>query len=145
MQINNGKTILKTYSSDKTFIDSLKLIAHTSSSGTVIFLWIFDATKNMREQPVVIFGDEGGFDVLFENVRDLLHYLSFNSAMYNADELSFVDDTYVSNPRVTEYATWLKENFNLDVITAEESEELCLKAQKKYGVLFENWMKHFVA
>jgi hypothetical protein len=143
MQVG-GLGMLETYSKDKDFIASLKLIAQTSSSGTVLFLWIFDATKSMSEQPIVVFGDEGGYDVIFENVKDMLHYLSFNTAIYNADALSFVDDTYRENTRVAEYAIWLKEIFNLDVIKAEEADDLGLKSQKKYGVLFEDWMKQFV-
>ncbi len=140
---SGGLPMLDTYNIDKNFQNALKGIAQTSSSGTLVFIWICDATKSISEQPIVIFGDEGGFDVLFENVKDLLHYLSFNTSIYGANGIGYKDETYNENPRVEEYATWLKDNFNLDPITSEQAELMNAKAKEKYGQLFANWMKNY--
>ncbi len=136
---------LNSYSSNKDFENSLKYIAQTSSSGTMIFFWICDTTKPLQEQPIVIFGDEGGFGVLFENVKDLLRYLTFDQSMYNETftELQFITDDYVPNARKEEYAKWLLEKFNLTAVTLDDIETLSQNAQKKYALLFADWMKKY--
>jgi hypothetical protein len=144
LQANGDKSMLASYSEENEFLDALKLIAQTSSSGTLIFIWIVDKAKSLSEQPIVIFGDEGGYDVLFENVKDLLHYLSFNAAIYSANELSFVENPGYENPSFDKYLIWLKQKYNQELITADEADELGMKAQKKYGILFADWMKKFV-
>jgi hypothetical protein len=136
---------LSSYSEVTEFISALLLIAQTSSSGTQIFFWICDATKPLHEQPIVIFGDEGGYDVLFENVKDMLYYLTYNVAIYNANELTIKDDTYKENTRVEEYANWLFKNYNLGLISDVEAEAMHMEATRKYGILFNDWMKKFVS
>jgi hypothetical protein len=136
---------LNSHSSDKEFENALKYIAQTSSSGTMIFFWICDASKELKEQPIVIFGDEGGFGVVFENLNDLLRYLTFDQSMYNETftELQFIADDYVPNPRKEEYAKWLLEKFNLETVTLEDIETLSQNVQDKYAILFADWMKKY--
>lgn len=135
---------LSSYSEVAEFTNALLLIAQTSSSGTQIFFWICYAAKPLNEQPIVIFGDEGGYDVLFENVKDMLYYLTYNMEIYNADSVNYKDDTFKDNKRVAEYAAWLLKNYNLSVISDVEVAAMSVEAKRKYGDLFNEWMKKFV-
>jgi hypothetical protein len=135
---------LSSYNEAAAFNNDLLLIAQTSSSGTQIFFWICNAAKPLNEQPIVIFGDEGGYDVLFENVKDMLYYLTYNAAIYNANELAFKDNSYKENTRVAEYADWLLNKYSLPVITDVEAEAISVEARRKYADLFSEWMKKFV-
>jgi hypothetical protein len=143
--VTRDRKELSSYNEAAAFNNALLLIAQTSSSGTQIFFWICDAAKPLNEQPIVIFGDEGGYDVLFENVKDMLYYLTYNAAIYNANELAFKDDSYKENTRVAEYADWLLKNYSLSVITDVEAEAISVEAKRKYADLFSEWMKKFVA
>jgi hypothetical protein len=143
--VTRDRKELSSYNEAAAFNNALLLIAQTSSSGTQIFFWIYDAAKPLNEQPIVIFGDEGGYDVLFENVKDMLYYLTYNMEIYNAKELEYKDDTYKENARVEEYAAWLLKNYNLGVITDVKAAAMNVEATRKYGTLFSEWMKKFVS
>jgi hypothetical protein len=143
--VTRDRKELSSYNEAAAFNNALLLIAQTSSSGRQIFFWICDAAKPLNEQPIVIFGDEGVYDVLFENVKDMLYYLTYNMEIYNAKELEYKDDTYKENAKVEEYAAWLLKNYNLGVITDVKAAAMNVEATRKYGTLFSEWMKKFVS
>lgn len=147
LQASSTESLLGTYSAEKDFLDAFAPIAQTTSSGTTVAFWICEANKKLAEQPIVIFGDEGGFSVIFENLNDLLRYLTHDTEIRgsDADSLKYVSADYQPSSRKEEYVKWLKENFNLDAVTPAEIESAAKRVEEKYGVLFTDWMKKYTA
>ncbi|WP_300978390.1 hypothetical protein [Flavobacterium sp.] len=133
---NFDKRGLKTYSKNGTFINAFIEFAGANGTGSSYGFWVLN--EDLNECPVVIFGDEGGIQVIAGNFRQLLQLLSFDhEPSVSYDEVSFYfdeeDEDYEHSESHEEYVLWLQLNFGLQPITTDEETELIIeKAQQKY-------------
>lgn len=139
------KSGLKTWSKDKDFLSGILEFATANGSGSFYCFW--KISDDLNECPVVVFGDEGGFHVVAENILGLMQLLTYDTEiMVDFDYVSFYkdEDEYEESAYHPEYVEWLKKNFNLYPITTEEEvDALVAKAQEKYEEKFLAWMGQY--
>ncbi|PWJ33507.1 hypothetical protein BC781_1139 [Sediminitomix flava] len=135
--------MLKTYSTDNSFLDSFIIFAQADGTGSLYAYWLNNGELT-QDTPIVIFGSEEGVYAIADNFKDLLKILTFDSEpMVYYDEISYyknLADYNVSKNR-SEYIKWLKSEFKIDPI--ESTEELVLIAQQKYQKDLEAWINKF--
>ena len=76
---------------NKTFIP----FATTNSSGSTYGFWINNDSKRLIDFPIVLFGDEGGINLIAENIFILLSNLTLDMEPeidYHANNISFDND-----------------------------------------------------
>ncbi|GAA4825279.1 hypothetical protein [Algivirga pacifica] len=140
---DENDTMLKSYSTDKSFLDSFIIFAQADGTGSLYAYWL--SSKELTQNtPIVIFGSEGGVYVVAENFNDLLKILTLDSEpMVDHDEVSYYKDTADYNPSKNrpEYLNWLKKEFKIDPI--ENTDEIVLIAQEKYQKALKTWVNKF--
>lgn len=94
--INLDKCGLKTYSEDEEFLSSIIEFANADGTGSTYGFWLNNKDKNLIEAPVVIFGSEGDFHVVANNINDLLQILTFDSEpMVDWDSLYYGSEYFI--------------------------------------------------
>ncbi|MCQ4140620.1 hypothetical protein [Chryseobacterium sp. EO14] len=140
----DDKSGIATWSENKDFLDRLMPFAQANASGSIYALWDDGENKELVNLPVVVFGDEGGYHVVAENIIGLLQLLTFDTEIsVDYDEVYFYKDEedYEESHNLSLYKNWLKENLNLEPI--ENTEEIIEKAQQKYKSKFDNWVGQY--
>ncbi len=135
------------WSTEPEFQEKLKVLGQANGSGSQYAFWENVKGKNLNQQPIVVFGDEGGVHIVAENLLQLMHLLTFDCEIsVYWDEVYFYKDTdeHDGTDYNEEYCAWLQENFNLETISKEKVDEIIENAQNKYKVEFANWIKQFI-
>jgi hypothetical protein len=137
-------TGISTWSTDPEFLDHLIEFAQANGSGSTYAFWLKDPKASLSQQPVVVFGDEGGVHVVAENILQLLQLLSYDSEpMIDFDKLFFTDNgNHEPSEALDQYIDWLKDNFKLDPI--DNPDEIVKAAQRKLQKPFKKWLGRFV-
>jgi hypothetical protein len=136
---------LNHWSTAAEFQEKLKVLGQANGSGSQYAFWEDVKGKKLGEMPIVVFGDEGGIHVVAENLLQLMHLLTFDSEIsVDHDEVYFYKDKdeHEGTEDGPKYSVWIKENFNLDPI--EKPDDIIKKAQAKYKVEFDIWLKQFL-
>lgn len=145
LTITNEKTGIKTWSEKEEFYNSFIEFAGANGSGSSYAYWVID--NDLKNCPIVVFGDEGGIHVIAENTRKLIHLLTldteisvdFGSAYFYKD-----DEYYEENENKEEFQQWVKKEFNLDPIeTNEGTEEIVNEAKAKYKKRLKDFLIRF--
>jgi len=138
----SNKTILKTYSEEKDFLNSIYVFAMADGSGSVYAYW--KRSKNIENNPVVIFGSEGGYHVVAKNTEDLLRILTLDSEPHvDWEVINYSENIDNNEPSeyINEYCKWLKENYNISKIN--NASKIIDDAQRMYKKEFEKWMSSY--
>lgn len=140
--VNEAPGMLESYSSDPSFLNALRVFAQASAGGSLYALWR-TADTDWDAAPIIAFGDEGGFVVIAQNIRELLQLLTLDTEPrigWDGVGMNRQEGDPVS-PASERYKTWLKTNFNLDAIAA--AEPLIAAAQAKHQTAFGQWMSTY--
>ena len=138
------KTGLKTWSDDTEFLYAFQEFAQANQSGSSYAFWLLE--ENIDHCPIVVFGDEGGCYVVAENLKDFLHFLSYDVQISVYEGVSFYkdEDDYEESEQRQLYIDWLKSNLNLEPINEEtEVEKLIQKASHKYQKQLDDFLAKF--
>ncbi len=142
----DDKSGIESWSEDEAFLNKLLPFAQANGSGSIYAFWNNGSSEDLSEYPIVVFGDEGGVQVVAENLLALMQLLTFDSeiSVYHDEAYFYKDEEeYEESEGHAAYVIWLKENFNLDPVT--ETEELIQCAQGKYKQTFDSWFKLYYA
>jgi hypothetical protein len=141
--VNETPGMLETYSSDPAFLNALFIFAQASHSGSEYALWRMDAQTDLNAAPVILFGDEGGVEVIAENISGLLQLLTVDAEPFFSGDGIYMarqaDDPV--SPAGAPYKVWVKTNFDLDAI--DDAKPMISAAQAKFQTVFEEWIKPF--
>jgi hypothetical protein len=141
----DDKSGLKSWSDDEAFLSKLIPFAQANGSGSFYVIWDDNRGKQIDQMPIVVFGDEGGAHVVAENIRQLLHLLTYDAEIFvDFDEAYFYKDkkSYVESDDLNEYLKWLKGDYSLDQI--ENTEPIIQSAQEKYKEKFDKWFAQYI-
>jgi hypothetical protein len=132
--------LIKTFSTESAFLDSLYPFAQASGSGACYALWTPDGGE-LSSAIVVAFGEEGGAFAMAETFTDFLLMLGADrETSIWPDSVSFGTDEARSEYSGL-FKRWLKDNFKL---TANRSPHKLLKAaQTKHQKAFALWLSRF--
>jgi hypothetical protein len=136
---------LKHWSTDPGFLNSVKAFAQANGTGSTYAFWEDEKGKSLDEIPIVVFGDEGGIHVVAENLLQLMHLLSFDAEIsVDHEEVYFYkdEDDHEGTDDNEAYCEWLKKNFNLAKLT--DTSKIINKAQQKYKITFDAWVKLYM-
>lgn len=142
----DDKSGIASWSEDEEFLDKLMPFAQANGSGSMYVLWNNDSGKSLNELPVVVFGDEGGYHIIAKNIFEFMRLLTFDTEIsVDHEEVYFYKDEedYEESENLPEYVNWLKENFNLDPVTDEDTTSIIEAAQEKYKEDFDNWVAKY--
>ncbi|MDR0737100.1 MAG: hypothetical protein LBF51_09815 [Zoogloeaceae bacterium] len=67
--LDDGKTGLSAWSSQKAFLDRLHPFAAANGSGSFYAIWDDGSGHPLNQMPIVVFGDEGGEHIVAENLQ----------------------------------------------------------------------------
>lgn len=140
----DDKSGISTWSENKDFLKRLMPFAQANGSGSTYALWDDGENKELNNLPVVVFGDEGGYHIVAENILGLMQLLTFDAEIsVDYAEIYFYkdEDDYKESENLSVYINWLKENFNLDPIN--NTKVIINKAQEKYKGKFNNWVGQY--
>ncbi|MFC3449274.1 hypothetical protein [Amycolatopsis speibonae] len=127
---------------DPEFLSRLIPIAQANGSGSTYAIWRSSDEPDLALLPVVVFGDEGGEQVVARDLRDLLRLLGFDaeitvghdSAYYFRDE----DDDHSGSHEM--FVEWLRER---GLAPAEDPDAVIAAAQEIHGERFRAWITPF--
>lgn len=139
---NIDKYGLSTWCDKEDFLKNIIEFATANGTGSSYAFWKINDDLNLC--PIVVFGDEGGYHVVAENILGLMQLLTYDTEIsVDHDTVSFYkdEDDYEESENAETYRNWLKENFNLDPI--ENPEPIIDKAQEKYKAQFDKWMQQY--
>lgn len=132
------------WSNSPDFLNRIYPFAKANGSGSTYAIWDDGSTKPMAEMPIIVLGDEGGTHIVAENMRQLLHLLTFDCEISVDWDSAFVykdTDDYEENDDLPEFLAWLKDEYNIVPIqTNDEANQLIASAQEKYKQAFDNWL-----
>lgn len=136
---------LKTWSDNSEFLNALYEFALANGSGATYAFWHYDKLRPLDEMPIVGFGDDGGYQVVTQNFRELLQVLTYDADVYiGFDDIDFFKDEDPSNsPYHDEFVTWLSENFGLKAISKNQLNQIVADANAKYGKKFIDWVNYY--
>jgi hypothetical protein len=128
---------------NKTFIP----FATANSTGSTYGFWINGSSINLVDFPIVMFGDEGGINLVAENIFILLSNLTLDMEPYieyYSNAISFDNEDYEKSEFLDKYKNWLHQN-NI-AFTNKSIDELDKEIkliQNKNKLEFEIWKKKY--
>jgi len=138
---------LRTLSKEPVFLDQLFPFAQADNHGSFYAFWLGKG-QDLNTAPIVVFGSEGGYHVVANNLLSLLRLLSLDvepivdedGVYYDKDE-----ENYEPSPYSRKFRKWLREYYFLSPISTNfVSKQLVEEAQELYQELFLLWMAPFV-
>lgn len=139
LRSHEDKAGLRTYSEEQEFLDNLIEFAQADGTGASYAFWIIDK-RGLSDQPIVLFGSEGGTHVIAENLKQLLQMLTYDEEPITGGFCEH-DEEYEPTDGLERYKAWLKQNFGLDPV--DDPEKLVEQAQKKYQEKYAAWLSRF--
>ena len=131
-------------SGKREFLDAICPLGPANGSGAFYALWAREAGKDVRDRPVLAFGEEGGVHVVAEEVRQFLRILTLDGEpMIDEESLLFVTDPTPS-PGARNYASWLEKHLHLKAVKDLAEVELMLRSTRvMLEAPLQKWLKHF--
>lgn len=139
-----GKSAVSSWSDNPHFLECLFPFAAANGTGSFYAIWNDGTNKKLSELPVIVFGDEGGVHIVAENTLQLMHLLTYDTEItVDFDKTYFYksDEFYQESDDHLEYISWLKSNFNLNII--ENPDKIIENAQKKHKENFDKWFDQY--
>lgn len=135
---------LSSWSDEPTFAEKLYVFAEANASGSLYAIWRAEPNASLGESPVVVFGDEGGIQVVTRNVRELLQVLTFDSEpMVGSDGVTFYKgDDHEPSEESDRYRRWLSEELGLEPVM--DPAPIVSRAQQEYGPALARWLQPYV-
>jgi hypothetical protein len=140
--VNEAPGMLKTYSEEPDFLKAFSVFAQVSEGGSVSAIW-HTKESDLSNAPIIVFGDEGGYHVIAQNILELMQLLTLDiepSIGWDGVSMEREDDDSVS-PISKTYKAWLKTNFNLAAL--KDAASIIDAAQAKHQKTFEKWMSQY--
>lgn len=140
----DDKLGLKSWSEAIGFLDPLLPIAQANGSGSFYAIWNHDTAQSIDNQPVLVFGDEGGTHIVAENILQLLQLIAYDTEIsVEWTQAYFYKDAdeYEASRDLQEYIQWLKMNFNVEPL--QDPGVTIQAAQEKYKASFDEWFKQY--
>ena len=134
--------MLESYSSDPDFLEAFSIFAQVTGGGSEGCIW-HTKQSDPSTAPVVVFGDEGGYHVIAQNILEFMQLLTLDvepSIDWDGVSMEREDDDSVRSTSKT-YKSWLKINFDLAAI--KDAEPIIAAAQAKHQKTFEKWMSKY--
>jgi hypothetical protein len=132
---------LKSWSEDPEFLARLLPFAQADGKGSFYALWAQGTSENASTFPVLVFGGEGGANVVAEDVKGLLGIIAFDAEpSVDAGGIFFDRDDPSHAERHADYVAWLAE---LGVEPAEDPQTLIDAAQARHGTAFNAWLAQY--
>lgn len=145
--IVNDKYELRTLSQEPTFLNQLFPFAQADNNGSFYAFWL-DKGQDLNTAPIVVFGSDGGYYVVAQNLLSLLILLSLDvEPMIDEDGVYYYKDEENYEPSLysRKFKKWLREYYFLSPISTNfAAEQLVEEAQDLYQELFLLWMAPFV-
>lgn len=145
--IVDDKYSLKIFSKESTFLDQLFPFAQADNNGSFYAFWLRKG-QDLNTAPIVVFGSDGGYHVVANNLLSLLRLLSLDvEPMVDEDGVYYYKDeeNYEPSPYSRKFKKWLREYYFLSPISTNfVAEQLVEEAQDLYQELFLLWMAPFV-
>lgn len=145
--IIDDKYGLRTWSKEADFLNQLFPFAQAESNGSFYAFWL-EKGQDLNTAPIVVFGGEGGYHVVANNLLCLLKLLSLDvEPMVDEDGVYYYKDEENYEPSVysRKFKKWLREYYFLSPISTNfVAEQLVEEAQDLYQELFLLWMAPFV-
>lgn len=145
--IVDDKYSLKIFSKESTFLDQLFPFAQADNNGSFYAFWLRKG-QDLNTAPIVVFGSDGGYHVVSNNLLSLLRLLSLDvEPMVDEDGVYYYKDeeNYEPSPYSRKFKKWLREYYFLSPISTNfVAEQLVEEAQDLYQELFLLWMAPFV-
>jgi hypothetical protein len=124
----------------KDFLAALLPIGSANGTGSGYFVWNDGTKKTVEAMPVVVFGDEGGYHVVADNLSELLSIVGFDvEPMVDHDEVSYYrTPDHEGSPEIAAFRAWLTER---GITPAKKADPLVRKAQATHKKRFAAWLK----
>lgn len=145
--IVDDKFGLKTWSNEVDFLNQLLPFAQADNNGSFYAFWLYK-NQDLNTAPIVVFGSEGGYHVVANNLLTLLRLLSLDvEPMVDEDGVYYYKDEENYEPSLysRKFKKWLREYYFLSPISTNfVAEQLVEEAQDLYQELFLVWMASFI-
>ena len=138
------KDELSAWTEDEALLGKLYPFAQANGSGSIYAIWDHDTRTSFSDKPIVVFGDEGDAHVVADNLKQLLHLLSFDT------EISVVEDgvyfykdqeSYEASEDLDKLVSMNKKYFSLGKLNSQtEVDAMLQKTQDNYKSAFESWL-----
>lgn len=139
------KTGLKTWSENEDFYNQFIEFARANSSGSTYAYWLID--ENLNNCPIVVFGDEGGIQIVAENTSKLIHLLTYDAEISTGLENFYYykdEDDYYESEYKKEFLNWVTENYGFNPITTKEETKVIInEAKEKYQEKLNGFLRIF--
>lgn len=142
LTIDTGKDGLKTYSNNLTFLKSFFVFANADNTGSVYAFW--KISDNLEDNPIVAFGDEGGFHIIAKNLDEFFQILAYDAEpMIDWENISYYknESTYEQSKYINEYKKWLTDKYKISVNV--DADIIVEKAKKVYQNKFNQWISEY--
>jgi hypothetical protein len=133
------KAGVKSYSEDQEFLANLIEFAQADGSGSSYAFWT-GKQEDLSAAPVVVFGSEGGVQLVAENIHKLLELLTLDvEPSVSWDEVHYYKgEDHQPSEFHAEYVRWAAKTFNIKPI--KDAKAIIAAAQSKHGQEFKSWM-----
>ena len=136
--------LLKTFSSDQVFLDAFICFAEANCMGAFYAFWLKKGFYSLDQTPIVIFGRDGGYHVVSQNIRELLQILTYDvEALVDWDGVEYYkeEEDHQYSPFHKEFKAWLEDNFQLESLN--KVEHIVKTAQEKHQEELNSWMSKY--
>ncbi|CAA6809858.1 MAG: Unknown protein [uncultured Aureispira sp.] len=145
--IVGDKYELKALSKEPTFLNQLFPFAQADNNGSFYAFWLTKG-QDLNTAPIVVFGSEGGYHVVANNLLSLLRLLSLDvEPMVDEDGVYYYKDeeNYEPSRHSRKFKKWLRADYFISTISTNlVAAQLVEEAQDLYQELFLLWMAPFV-
>lgn len=145
--IVDDKYELRTLSQEPAFLDQLFPFAQADNNGSFYAIWL-DKGQDLNTAPIVVFGNDGSYYVVAQNLLSLVRLLSLDvEPMVDDDGVYYYKDeeNYEPSLHSRKFKKWLREYYFLSPISTNfAAAQLVEEAQDLYQELFLLWMAPFV-
>jgi hypothetical protein len=130
------------WSKDPEFLAAFVPFAQANGSGSFYALWLAEPGSNLVDQPVVVFGDEGGQHVVARNLGEFLSLLAYDTEIsVDFDDAYFYRDDDEDSDGRDEYLDWLSDH---GLRPVSDPTPIMAAARADYGARFEAFTSPFL-
>ncbi|RSM63657.1 hypothetical protein DMH03_12060 [Amycolatopsis sp. WAC 01376] len=127
---------------DPEFLSRVIPFAQANGSGSTYAIWRTGDETDLALSPVVVFGDEGGEQVVARDFRDFLRLLGYDGEVMvdhdSADYFREEDDDHSGSHE--EFVKWLQDR---GLTPAEDPDAIVAAAKEVHGERFRAWITPF--
>lgn len=137
------KLLLKSFSEDPAFLDSLLEFACADGTGSTYSIWLKKGVKDLEKAPVVIFGGEGGFHVVASDLVGFIQVLLYDvEPLVDWEMVTYYrdEDEYEPSEAAEAFREWAWKKYRLK---EEDADQLVEAAQEQYQEEFLQWVRTY--